>query len=50
MTATLSDEVIGYAKEHVARYKYPRRVEFVDELPLGPTHKVLKRQLKEQYS
>lgn len=45
-----ADEVIEYAKEHVARYKYPRRVEFVDELPLGPTHKVLKRQLKEQYS
>jgi len=25
-------------------------VEFVDELPLGPTHKVLKRELKERYT
>ncbi len=45
-----ADEVIEYGKEHVARYKYPRRVEFVTELPLGPTHKVLKRELKERYT
>ncbi|MCX4098711.1 long-chain-fatty-acid--CoA ligase [Nocardia sp. alder85J] len=42
-------EIIDFAKEHVARYKYPRRVEFLDELPLGPTHKVLKRELKERF-
>lgn len=44
-----AEEVIEYAKEHVARYKYPRRVEFVTELPLGPTHKILKRELKQRY-
>ncbi|MEV6773248.1 long-chain fatty acid--CoA ligase [Nocardia sp. NPDC051030] len=45
-----AEEVIDYAKEHVARYKYPRRVEFLTELPLGPTHKVLKRELKERFT
>nr|WP_221333743.1 long-chain fatty acid--CoA ligase [Nocardia transvalensis] len=45
-----ADDVIAYARDHVARYKYPRRVEFVTELPLGPTHKVLKRELKERYT
>ncbi|MEC3920124.1 long-chain-fatty-acid--CoA ligase [Nocardia sp. CDC160] len=45
-----AEEVIEYAKEHVARYKYPRRVEFVTELPMGPTHKILKRELKERYA
>ncbi|MFF2557308.1 long-chain fatty acid--CoA ligase [Nocardia sp. NPDC058058] len=45
-----ADEVIDYAREHVARYKYPRRVEFLDALPLGPTHKVLKRELKERFA
>ncbi|UGT40970.1 long-chain fatty acid--CoA ligase [Nocardia yamanashiensis] len=45
-----AEEVVDFAKEHVARYKYPRRVEFVTELPLGPAHKVLKRELKERYS
>ncbi|WP_330182089.1 long-chain fatty acid--CoA ligase [Nocardia sp. NBC_01503] len=45
-----ADEVIDYAREHVARYKYPRRVEFLTELPLGPTHKILKRELKERFA
>lgn len=44
-----AEEVITYGREHVARYKYPRRVEFVSELPLGPTHKVLKRELKQRF-
>ncbi|MFE2959625.1 long-chain-fatty-acid--CoA ligase [Nocardia tengchongensis] len=44
-----AEDVIAYAKEHVARYKYPRRVEFVTELPMGPTHKILKRELKQRY-
>ena len=29
----------------MAAYKYPRRVHFVDELPKGPTGKVLKREI-----
>lgn len=45
-----ADEVIAYGREHLARYKYPRRIEFVTELPLGPTHKVLKRELKERFA
>ncbi|WP_280218974.1 long-chain-fatty-acid--CoA ligase [Nocardia neocaledoniensis] len=44
-----ADEVIGFGKEQVAKYKYPRRVEFVTELPLGPTHKVLKRELRRRF-
>ena len=34
-----------YAKEKLAAYKYPRRVEIVEALPLGPSGKVLKREL-----
>ena len=33
----------AWAKERVAAYKYPRRIVFVDELPKGPTGKILKR-------
>jgi hypothetical protein len=40
---------IALAKEHLAKYKYPRRIEFVDSLPLGPSGKVLKRELVEQF-
>ena len=34
-----------FAKEKLAGYKYPRRVEIVESLPLGPSGKVLKREL-----
>jgi long-chain acyl-CoA synthetase len=36
----------SYVKEQVASYKYPRRMWFVDELPKGPTGKVLKREIE----
>ena len=39
-------EVIGYAREHLAGYKVPRSVSFVDELPKTGSGKVLKRDLK----
>lgn len=41
------DEVKAYVKEHLARYKVPRDVVFVDELPRNPTGKVLKRVLRD---
>ena len=37
------------SKEKLASYKYPRRVFFTDAFPLGPSGKVLKRELVEQY-
>jgi long-chain acyl-CoA synthetase len=36
-------EIRDFVKERVAGYKYPRRIWFVDELPKGPTGKILKR-------
>ncbi len=39
------DEVIAYAKEHVARFAVPGRLTFLDELPRNPTGKVMKREL-----
>jgi long-chain acyl-CoA synthetase len=40
------DEIRAFAKERVAAYKYPRRIWFVDELPKGPTGKILKREIE----
>jgi long-chain acyl-CoA synthetase len=45
-----AQQLIDWSKEHLAKYKYPRRVEFVDSYPLGPSHKVLKRELRARYS
>ncbi len=36
----------AHVKEQLAAYKYPRRIWFVDELPKGPTGKILKREIK----
>jgi fatty-acyl-CoA synthase len=39
------DEVKDFVRENLARYKVPRDVVFVEELPRNPSGKVLKRQL-----
>jgi long-chain acyl-CoA synthetase len=39
-------EVIAWAQERLGRHKYPRKVRYVDEMPLGPSMKVLKRELR----
>jgi long-chain acyl-CoA synthetase len=38
-------ELRDFVKEQVAAYKYPRHVWLVDELPKGPTGKILKREI-----
>ena len=40
------DELRKHVKEQVAGYKYPRKIWFVDELPKGPTGKILKREIE----
>ncbi len=40
------DEVSAYVKERIAAYKYPRIVWFLDDLPKGPTGKILKREIE----
>jgi long-chain acyl-CoA synthetase len=41
-----ANELQAFVKEQVAAYKYPRHVWFVDELPKGPTGKILKREIE----
>jgi long-chain acyl-CoA synthetase len=40
-----TDELRDYVKQRVAAYKYPRVVWIADELPKGPTGKILKREI-----
>ncbi|MGH9209541.1 MAG: long-chain-fatty-acid--CoA ligase [Acidimicrobiales bacterium] len=39
-------ELVAWAKQQMADYKYPRVVVFVDELPMNATGKILKRELR----
>ena len=41
------DELIAFAKERMAAYKYPRQVEVVEELPKTVTGKILRRELRD---
>jgi long-chain acyl-CoA synthetase len=40
------EELGEYVKERIAAYKYPRLVWFMDDLPKGPTGKILKRDIQ----
>ncbi len=40
------EELRDYVKQQVAGYKYPRIVWFVDQLPKGPTGKILKKEIR----
>jgi long-chain acyl-CoA synthetase len=41
-----ADEIRDFALDKLAKYKVPSRVWFLDELPKGPTGKILKRELE----
>ncbi len=39
------DDLVAWGKDQFAGYKYPRSVQFIDELPMTSTGKILKREL-----
>lgn len=39
------EELMAFCREHLADYKCPKTVHFVDDIPKGPTGKLLKRKL-----
>ena len=41
-------ELVGFCREQLAAYKYPRRVEVLPDLPKTPTGKLLRRELRER--
>jgi len=42
-------ELLAYTRDHIAHYKCPRSVDFIDELPRLPTGKLYKRLIKDKY-
>jgi acyl-CoA synthetase (AMP-forming)/AMP-acid ligase II len=45
----LAAELVAFCRDHLAHFKCPRTVDFVDELPRLPTGKLYKRLLRDQY-
>ena len=48
-TDALADELIALCRERLARFKCPRRVDFVEHLPREDNGKIYKRRLRDQY-
>ena len=46
---TLAQELIDYAQAQLAKFKCPRSVDFITELPRLPSGKLLKRKLRDAY-
>ena len=42
-------ELIDFCADHIARYKRPKSIDFVEELPKNNYGKILKRELREKY-
>jgi len=49
-TSELARELQDFVKDRIAPYKYPRRIEFVDQLPKNAAGKVLRYALRERLS
>jgi len=45
----LSAELLAFSAEHLAKYKCPRSVDFMAELPRDPNGKLFKRKLRDPY-
>jgi fatty-acyl-CoA synthase len=46
---TDEDALISFLRQHLAGYKIPKRVVFMDALPISGAGKILKRELKERF-
>lgn len=44
-----ADELISFCKNHLAGYKAPKSVDFVNSLPKNPSGKILKKELRNAY-
>lgn len=42
-------EVIGFCEDKIARYKKPKSVDFIEEMPRNPSGKILKRILRDPF-
>lgn len=49
VTATV-EELLAHLSGRLARYKIPRRIELLDSLPISPAGKILKRDLRQQFT
>ena len=45
-----ADALVAHAKQHLAGFKVPKKVVFVDDLPRNTAGKLLKREVRDRYA
>jgi long-chain acyl-CoA synthetase len=45
----LREEILDYCRDKLAKYKTPRSIDFIDEMPRDPNGKLYKRKLRDPY-
>ena len=48
-TSSRGEALIAFSRTHIAGFKCPKSIDFVDELPRNPSGKVLKKELRKLY-
>jgi long-chain acyl-CoA synthetase len=48
--APAADDLIAHCRAHLAEFKVPAEIHFLDEIPKGPSGKLLRRELRERYT
>ena len=48
-TPALAEEILAFCEGRLAKFKTPKSVDFVDELPRDPNGKLYKRKLRDPY-
>jgi len=45
----LTDELLAFCRERLAKFKVPRSIDYIDEMPRDPNGKLYKRRLRDPY-
>ena len=45
----LTDELMGFIQDKLAKMKWPRSIDYTDEMPRDPNGKLYKRKLRDPY-
>jgi len=43
------EDIINFCRKHIAHYKAPKTIEFVESLPKNPQGKILKKDIRSKY-
>ena len=49
VTPGLDEEILAWSRERLAKFKCPKSIDFVDEMPRDPNGKLAKRKLRDPY-